>query len=466
MKKHFSTLETLRILLSYPDIMYQCIERMDRVGNKHIDESVLALTVKQQIAPLEMADQQRLLNAFDSDNLYHANVVSNIDKREDGRYLLFQESIITLFRLCEASLHQEITDAKLRSRMASLHNVRNRLMSASFLEKDPDYSELNDDITEQLGSLLGILRNSILAMQRIGEKLEKMTADASKSPDEFSYYRQTMFEETIHLFDRHIKPTLVFLNPDSHFSGGGTNLFNTIKEIQTSYTINHKHAMAGHVFSYLMSLSNLFKPVQKVERQIDHFLKKTRTGMLQYNAMESAYQILKGLYDKTQTSSLKHLYMDTKHFNQFPEFVLGLKQHNKRPQTYQFGDSFAYYENVFAEISLRLSQLDIKQPSLSHGDYFKDNQSQQRLERSNYLYQWLDKQTFRPTKDLVATLHYRLEGWLEGYCFTDLLIAMIRLNHKTDWNYQLITTNHFFYITIESNAFVYRQRLLIEKKPS
>ncbi len=459
-------METLRILLSYPDIMYQCIERMDRAGNKHINESVLAITVKQQIKSLEMADQQRLLNAFDSNNLHHANVVSNIDKRDDGRYLLFQESIITLFRLCEASLHQEITNAKLRSRMVSLQDVRNRLMSASFIEQDSDYSELNEDITEQLGSLLGMLRNSILAMQRIGETLEEMTADASKSPDEFSQYRQTMFEKTIHLFDRHIKPTLVFLNPDSHFSGGGTNLFKTINEIQTSYTINHKHVMAGHVFSYLMSLSNLFKPVQKVERQIDHFLRKTRTGMLQYNAMESAYRTLKGLYEKTQTSSLKHLYMDTKRFNQFPDFVLGLKQHNKRPQTYQFGDSLSYYENVFSEITLRLSQLDIKQPSLSHGHYYKDNQSQKWLERSEHLYQWLDKQTFRPTKDLVASLHYRLDGWLEGYCFTDLLIAMIRLNHKTDWNYQLITTNNFFYITIESNAFVYRQRQLIEKKLS
>ena len=463
MKKHFSTLDTLRIILSYPDIMYQCIERMDRVSDKLIDESVLASTVRQHAAHLDSTEQLRLFRAFDTENLFNANIVSDIDKREDGRYLLFQDAILTLFRLCEASLYREVTDAKLRSRIVSLWDARDRLMGASFVENDSDYIELTEEIMEQLGSLLAMLRNNILAMQRIGEKLENLTADASKSPEDFPKYRQTMFEKTIHLFDRHIKPALTFLDPSVRFTDGGSNLFDTITQIRDEYTINNKHIIADHILRYSMSFANIFQPIQKVERQVDHFLRKTRVGMLQSNAMEFSYQKLKKLHKDTQTSNLKNIFMDSRNFSQYSSFVCGLKQHI-RPQVYQFdfGDSISYYKNIFSEIQLRLSQLEVGQLSTFKGNSHKDDLEGKRLERSECLYKWLEGQPFRTTNDLIASIHYRLNDWLDGYCFTDLLTAVIRLNHKIDWNYQLVTTNRFLYIIIDDNAFIYRQRKLIK----
>lgn len=464
MRKHFNTLDTVKIMLSYPDIMYQCIERMDRVNDKHIDESVLAATVRQFAQPLESAERERLFSTFDTKNLQHANVVSDIDKRKEGRFLLFQESVLLLFRLCEASLYQEVTDARLRSRIASLWDVRDRLMSASFTEQDPDYTELTDDIMEQFGSLLAMLRNNILAMQRIGEKLENITADASKSPEAFPQYRQSMFEQTSHLFERHIKPTLTFLDPAARLTGDGinhANLFDTIKQIRAEYLVNDKHTIADQILRYSISFANIFQPVQKVERQVDHFLRKTRTGMLQYNAMEANYQKLKKRYEATQTSNLRHRFMEHEDFTTSSGFVPGLKQ-QVRPQAYQFGDSVSYYENIFSEIELRLSQLATSQTSIFTGESSKDNQAGKQLERAELLYQWLEDQPFRPTEDMIATLHYRLNDWLEGYHFPDLLTAIIRLNHKTGWDYELTTTNRFAYIAIDNDAFLYRRRKLVD----
>lgn len=459
MKKQFGTLDTLKILLAYPDIMYQSIERMDRVNDKFIEESALVFTVREHAKPLDSAEKQRLLNAFDTKNLHHANIVCDIVKRDDGRYLMFQESVVMIFRLCEASLYQEVTDAKLRSRLVSLRDARDRLNAASFVDDDSDYAELTDDISEQLSNLLAMLRNNIIAMQSIGEKLENLTADASKSPEEFPKYRQTMFEQTIRLFDRHIKPTLIFLDSSSHLADG-TNLFDTISQIRSSYTTNDKHKVADQIFLYSMSLANVFTPVQEVGRQVDHFLRKTRVGMLQYNAIESRYQTLLSLYRETQTSNLKNVFMDTKGVEEFADLVPGLKLHRK-PQAYQFGDSLAYYEKVFSEIELRLSLLEIDQPSIFEGSSYQDKQADVRLKRAQLLYQWLEVQPFRPTDDLVATLHYRLNDWLEGYRFTDLLTVIIRLTHKTNWDYQVVTNNKFHYITIGDDAFKYRQRKLL-----
>jgi hypothetical protein len=61
---------------------------------------------------------------------------------------------------------------------------------------------------------------------------------------------------------------------------------------------------------------------------------------------------------------------------------------------------------------------------------------------------------------VVYVLHNRLSDWLDGYQFADLLTAMIHLSHKSEWDYELITTNQFSYITIEDEAFIYRRRKL------
>lgn len=459
MKKRFATLDTLKVLFFHPEIMYQSIERMDRFNDKFIEESALALTVREYSKPLDSAEKQRLLGAFDTKNLHQANIVSDIVKREDGQYLMFQESVIMVFRLCEASLYQEVTDAKLRTRLVSLRDARDRLNAASFVDSDPDYTELTDDITEQLSNLLAMLRNNIIAMQRIGEKLESLTADASKSPSEFPKYRQTMFDQTIHLFDRHIKPTLIFLDSSSHLADG-SNLFETVDHIRSSYSINDKYTMADQIFRYSISLANVFTPIQKVERQVDHFLRKTRIGMLQYNAMESSYQELLKLYQDTQTSNLKNIYLDTKAIDVFSNFVPGLKFH-RGLQTYQVGDSLAYYKNLFSEIELRLGQLEIHNPSIFEGSSFRDNQANTRLKRAQLLYEWLEEEPLRATDDIVAMLHYRLKDWLDGYNFSDLLTAMIRLSHKTNHEYQVVTHNKFHYITIDESTFKYRQRKLL-----
>ncbi len=460
MGKRFNTLETMRILLFHPTIMYQAIETMNRNNERYIKEITLAVIIRQYSKPLEEVERKRLALVFSTSNLLSANIIADVDKRNDDRVLLFQDAILTLFRLCKASLSQEITDTKLRSRIASLRDTRNRLETSSFVENDPDYLELTEDILEQLSNLLGMLRTNIVAMKLIGEKLENMTAFASKSPGNFTAYRQTMFEEITHLFDRHIKPTLKFLDPDILLNDGGSNLFETIKQIETEYRTNNKHDIGTQVFRYSMSLTSTYKPIQKIERQVDHFLRKTRVGMLQFNAMESQYRKLLELYQTTQRSNLNASFMDGSYFSQTRHFSLGIKKQS-RPKAYQFGHSIDYYENIFAEIRLRLSLNKAPLPNLEiHSESSFNQHAEKRLKRVELLYDWLQQQSFRPTTDMVATLHYRLHEWLDDYSFPDLLMAVTRLSYKTDWKYQLITSNHYSYVTINDDSFIYRKRRL------
>ncbi len=446
----------MRILLKHPTIMYDAIEEMNHKNQRYIKEVELAINIRQYCKSLNKVEKKRLAIAFNTDNLYHANIITNIDKRDNERVLLFHDAILMLFRLCEASLYQEITDAKLQSRIASLRDARNRLETSSFFNSDPDYLELTEDILEQLSNLLGMLRTNVIAMQRINEKLENMTATVSKSPQDFTAYRKTLFQKITYLFDRHIKPILNFLDPEIRLKDG-SNLFKTIKQIETKYRSENKQDIAIQIFRYSMSLTSTYKPIQKIARQVDHFLRKTRMGIIQFNAMESQYQKLKKLYQKTQQSNLSISYMDGSNFSKSNNFVLGLRK-QARLKAYQFGSSISYYENLFSEIQLRLSLNKVTPTDLNiNGESYFKEKSDDRLQRIELLYQWLQQQSFRPTNDMVATVHYRLYEWLDDYSFPDLLIAINKLDYKTDWDYKLITTNHYSFISIDNQSFIYRR---------
>ena len=68
----------------------------------------------------------------------------------------------------------------------------------------------------------------------------------------------------------------------------------------------------------------------------------------------------------------------------------------------------------------------------------------------------------RPTADLVRELHGRLDGFIPGYRFADLLAALNRLVNSPPEGMQVTTTNRFR--TLEQapdcEQFVYRKRRL------
>ena len=84
------------------------------------------------------------------------------------------------------------------------------------------------------------------------------------------------------------------------------------------------------------------------------------------------------------------------------------------------------------------------------------------VQRINQLYLWLETLELRPTTDLVRELHGRLDGFIPGYRFPDLLAALNRLVNSPPEGLQVVTTNRFRILdqSSDSEQFVYRKRRL------
>ncbi|MGM0952194.1 MAG: hypothetical protein ACQEW7_04340 [Pseudomonadota bacterium] len=465
MSKRFSTLDTARLLFEHPKILFRLIERMDRSEARYVREGDLVAEVMDYSRTLGRADKDRVRLALNTDNLFRTGLVIDIIKAEGERRLVFQDALINLMRACNASLYQELTDARLRGHLVTLRDVRDRLEFSSFSEADPDFTELRDDLNERVSQLIGLLRQNVIRMQSISGQLADMSGDASRAPEKYLQFRQTLFEQIVTLYERHIKPTLVFLNPDTRLPDG-SNLFETLEAMVRLLENNGDHDLADQLFRSSLSLNALYKPIQAVAREVEHFLRKTRQGMVQYNAMEHFYSKLRALKDETETLSLRRKWLEGGEFARSTGFLVGLRA-RQRPKHYAFGQSSSYYQLLFSELDLRLADIRRKQevPVLQEVAGSGRN-TRVDVKRIRALYDWLESLELRPTADLVRELHGRLDGFMPGYRPPDLLAALNRLVNTPPAGFRVVTTNRFRTLETEERGepvpeqFVYRKRRL------
>jgi hypothetical protein len=467
MSKRFSTLDTTRLLFEHPKILFRMIERMDRNENRYVRESDLVAEVMEYTHSLSKADRSRVRLAMNTDNLFRSGLIIDIVKAEGERRLIFQDALINLMRACNASLYQELTDARLRGHLVTLRDVRNRLESSSFSESDPDYTELRDDLNERVSQLIGLMRQNVLRMQTISTQLADLSGDASRAPEKYLEFRQNLFEQIVTLYERHIKPTLVFLNPDTRLPDG-SNLFETLEVMVRLLENAGDHGLADQLFRSSLSLNALYKPIQAVAQEVEHFLRKTRRGMSQYNAMEHFYGKLRELKDETETLNLRRKWLEGGGFARSTGFLLGLRA-QQRPKHYAFGNSSSYYQLLFSELELRLNDLkrQAEVPVLQEVEG-SGQHSRLDVQRINQLYQWLETLELRPTSDLVRELHGRLDGFIPGYRFPDLLAALNRLLNSPPEGMRVVTTNRFRLLepSSASEQFIYRRRCLEINAPA
>ena len=459
MNKQFSTLETLRIMLDHKRVMFEIIRLMDKSGDRFVNEAQFALCVQRHMEGLDSIEQQRMQIAFATDNMMQNHILADKDAHDGATRLIFQEAVIGLFRLCDSSLYQELTDSKLKSRLAGVWRVQSRFEQGnlSYSEYDPDYTELVDDLFEQLSMLLDVLKRNVVRMHRLSQDFEQMSTDACKDPDTFAQFREQLLVKVTTLFERHIKPTQTFLNHQSRLKEGD-NLFEVLDKLGKDLEQNGQQKQADQLFRFSLSFTSIFKPITKIAHQVDQFLRKTRASMAQFNAMEHHYQLLTAAYEQTLERNLNKTKIDSSYAKSH-EFINGLKK-LPRPKDFRFNDSPSYYANLFAEIELRLADKLDKQDSFEQLQAWQNDEHERKLQRQLAMHEYVNSMSLRSTNDITAAVHYRLLDVFEDYQFSDLLSAVQHLRQKGE-QFELRTSNKMAFINHNDNVYIYRRKRLL-----
>ena len=461
--KQFSAIQTLKIMLERPNIMFNIIKKMDAQNERFISEGAVAFEVLESIKHLDKLEQQRFKIAYATENLAKSHIVADQDQVDNVSRLMFQESVVSIFRLCETSLYQELTDAKLKAELASFWHIQNKLLSddCSFNSMDYDYTELVEELFHKLGSLLDLLKRNLVRMQSINGDLEKLSFEVSKDGIDFVEYRQKVLDDVTHLYERHILPTQRFVNPDVKLVDGD-NLLATINSIKSLFDAHGKHELSDQVFRYGLSFTNIINPLKDVSNQINGFIRKTQKSLTQFNAMEWHFERFKKKYEETLDGRVNRTKIDNSFADDVP-FMRNVKR-ILRPKGLKIENNSFYFYNIFKDLEYRIQD----QLLLSNEDIEAEGQalvsftSKDRLKRAKAIYDLIEKLSLRESKDVIATLHYRLQSLLPEYHFVDLINAVVHFMKKTLDGKRLIKTNNKAFIQQENKYYVYRIVILQE----
>lgn len=450
-------------MLERPNIMFNVIKEMDRHNERFISEAMVALTVLEDIKNLDKKEQQRFKLAFATENLANSHIVADQDQFENVNRLMFQESVLSIFRLCETSLYQELTDSKLKSELASFWHIQSKLQATncSFNALDPDYTELVEELLQKLGSLLDLLKRNLVRMQNINSDLEQLSIDVSKEGIDFVEYRQKLLDDVTRLYERHILPTQRFVNPDVRLVDGD-NLLATINSIKVLFDSHSKHELSDQIFRYSLSFSNIINPLKDVSNQINGFIRKTQKSLTQFNAMEWHFERFKQKYEETLDGRVNRTKIDSSFAKETP-FMNNVKR-IPRPKGLKIENNESYFHNIFTDLTYRIEdQLMVTDDVIgADGEALISFTSKDRLERARKIYQLIENLSLRESKDLIATLHYRLKDLLPKYHFVDLINAVVHFRKTILDGKQLIKTNKKSYIQHNNEYYAYRVVILQE----
>lgn len=178
--------------------------------------------------------------------------------------------------------------------------------------------------------------------------------------------------------------------------------------------------------------------------------------------MEWHFERFKEKYEETLDGRVNRTKID----NSFADDVSFMRNVKRipRPKGLKIENNSSYFYNIFKDLEYRIQD----QLLLSNQDIEAEGQalvsftSKDRLKRAKAIYELIEKLSLRESKDVIATLHYRLQGLLPEYHFIDLINAVVHFMKKTLDGKRLIRTNNKAFIQQENKYYVYRIVILQE----
>ncbi|MEZ9625362.1 hypothetical protein [Aliivibrio fischeri] len=454
------TIPTFSIMLEHHTIMRDIIREMDEKSEPYVREATFISRLHRYIQGQNKDKQKQLRTAFSTENLLAAHILVDKDEFGGESRLIFERSVIGVFRLFDRSLFQDLTDVALKIQLGGIRLLLAKLQSNTLLfsDSDLDFKELIDELFHRLSELLNSIRLNLVKMQMINQELSEASELAAKSdnPQVFSVLQRESIEKISLLLSRHILPTRQFLDEKSRLTDG-PNLFECLQSLRSQFEHHQDHQRSTAMLKYEVSFNSFHSQISKVSQSVDQFLARSKKRLKQFNAIEAAFSDLVKELDETR-HNLKRSQIDGQFARDNGAF-LGLMQ-QARPKVLRISSSEAYLNNVVSDIEARVADQDL----LENNRYVdlmssKDDSTERRLERAECIYNLVKQMKMTEYQDLTLALQRRLKGNLPDYHFIDLLEGLnflMRSNEMLD-GHAVKVTNFRNRIVQGDTAYLYRK---------
>ncbi|MDN3436250.1 hypothetical protein QMA03_17885 [Pseudoalteromonas sp. APC 3356] len=455
--KQFSTLETLQRLLRYREVMFKAIEFADINHAGAIPETVFysfVIALKEQL-PNEQANEVSLL--FNIDNLLQARIINDRRNVDGVTKLLFNTSVFEVFRLCRVSLYRPLTKVSLNAAMTPLWSLMRQVQRGklSTILGTDDYLEWVDDLVYRVSDLLGKIRANIAKLQNVGIEFEKA---ATADPQGFSQLdvKRESFNMAAKLYQREIDPLKLFLDKHTRYEEGD-GIFLTLEYFRSFFNTVNDTSRAYLMLSYEVQYLDLFSPIKQVANQVSIYLQKTEQSLHEHSAIDHAYSVLLGAYEKTLGSDLRNKFIDISDLKPLGMSIQCPTLYRIAP--FRTEKSPSFLNVAFNELAARVQNYapDNSEKVLLSESISKE--AAQKLQYSQRLARWVDNFDWPLNTDFLALAYKELNQKWPDFKLADLFEIQSRVINST--KYQLELKNQYQKLVDDTYEVQYRVRHLV-----
>ncbi|WP_210498938.1 hypothetical protein [Vibrio crassostreae] len=439
--KKFGTAETISAVFGKPQLFQSLIEQSDLSGDTShqmgFSQTKYELLLREFLSTHGASDVSRYKALYSLENLKQANLL--IDWDRGNKRLTFCESFIELVRLSDERLIRELTDIEYRGMLEEMKRLRDKLRETGLASVDEEYYfDIRHAMFNHLRKIRTAIRTNEVKFNTISQKLAEISSGITHDEVAYGKAKREMYAKASKLYERHIKPTVEFLDKGAKVEGG--NLFVVLNDIKEIFTKRLEHSHADELIFSSLNLSNSYKPIEKIANEVRKFLSITRGNARAFNAFEKVHRSINLALKEIKGSSMKSkTLMRNQELVEIFDFYKGAEGTGalKAQSGLLFADNPVFFKNMKLELEqLRALKGVIEAEQVVDAEVIQDEKKISKelsdQKRADLLTSIVRKMDLRETGDLYSLLHERLTATLPQYSFFDLNVAKRGIVKRAD----------------------------------
>jgi hypothetical protein len=419
-----ATDKTLIAMIEHKGVFFTLIDYLDeQTQGEEIPLSLYYQSIRALLnRQIDDRDRRRLTDVFEPDNLLKAGLLIELDKHRG--ILVLQTFVLDMFRHFDRSRLRELSSEQLEMLRQSVNHSLGRMRACAILPGDDAFEEVLGVLFENLRNILGRIKQNVSSLQGQAEHLSQIIELHDISNLQQTQQVNKALEEISRIYQRHVLPTLQFLNERENLKSGLPAL-TAVGEIALLLEKSDQPVLSQRVLFAQNSIRSYAKDVELIRKTLERYVRQSARQRLQYDCIEAAFNEL-----RAETQNLQDGKLNTKYVAKGADvFVLaqvfnGLKGH-KFDAKLDLG-----HENhgLLFEEHLRVSLPKLRDKQSQALAYLAglnndaDLKAQQITRRKRQIQRLVEQCPLPETHaDIHAFLHHYLQSELQDYALHDLL---------------------------------------------
>lgn len=307
---------TLISILENKNIFFYLLDRFSNDAlefNIRTYEKALAHTGEN----LKDSERSRLYETLSLDNLEYNGLLNYIDRRA-GSFRL-QDFVITMVRHLDSKRLRELSSADLNHIIKALEESLRQIEDPTLIwdEDKDDFKEMIKTVYDTFQNTFSILQTSVIGLKGQASNLAEVVDNKDYSTLERAEQVQQALHEILRIHERHITPTLQFLDANLDIKRTSTRLAGRnapMAIVEKIIEVFSRRGLTSHVTRLQrihLHMLDIASEVVLVASSLDSYVKYAEDERRRYNKIESLYNNLLNAVVETQDGKLTNNLLKT-----------------------------------------------------------------------------------------------------------------------------------------------------------